>query len=75
MDVPDAFGSVVERRIREAMERGEFDDLPGAGKPLPCAGEPYDEMWWVRAWLKRNDVDPVRLRRIRDPDGDTEGHE
>jgi hypothetical protein len=25
---------VVERKIQEAMERGEFDDLPGQGKPL-----------------------------------------
>jgi hypothetical protein len=25
---------VAESRIREAMERGEFDDLPLAGKPL-----------------------------------------
>lgn len=39
------------------MERGEFDDLPGSGRPLPDAGKPYDEMWWVRAWLKRNDVE------------------
>ena len=25
---------VAERKIREAMERGEFANLPGAGKPL-----------------------------------------
>ena len=50
--------SVVERRIREAIEQGEFDDLPGAGKPLPDAGKPYDELWWVKAWLKRNDLAP-----------------
>lgn len=30
--------AIVERRIREAQERGEFDDLPGAGAPL----EPED---------------------------------
>lgn len=29
-----AFEIIAERRIREAMERGEFDDLPGAGRPL-----------------------------------------
>lgn len=44
--------SGVERRIREAQERGEFDDLPGAGKPLPDLDRPYDEMWWVRKKLK-----------------------
>lgn len=26
---------LAEERIREAMERGEFDELPLAGKPLP----------------------------------------
>jgi hypothetical protein len=26
---------LAEERIREAMERGEFEDLPLAGKPLP----------------------------------------
>ncbi len=26
---------LAERRIEEAIERGEFDNLPGAGKPLP----------------------------------------
>jgi hypothetical protein len=30
----DLFAAVAERRILEAMERGEFDDLPGKGKPL-----------------------------------------
>ena len=30
--------AIVEKRIREAQERGEFDALPGAGAPL----EPED---------------------------------
>ena len=30
-----SFESWVERQVREARERGAFDDLPGAGKPLP----------------------------------------
>ncbi len=29
-----AFETIAERRILEAMERGEFDRLPGAGQPL-----------------------------------------
>lgn len=29
-----AFEIIAEKRIREAMERGEFDRLPGAGQPL-----------------------------------------
>ena len=34
--------------IREAQERGEFDNLPGAGKPLTDLGDTDDPMWWVR---------------------------
>jgi Domain of unknown function (DUF1992) len=30
----DAIQRIAEQRIAEAIERGEFDDLPGAGKPL-----------------------------------------
>ena len=28
------FGRLIENKIREAIERGEFDNLPGKGKPL-----------------------------------------
>ncbi|MDA0633820.1 DUF1992 domain-containing protein [Nonomuraea sp. MCN248] len=42
------FESWVDRQIREAIERGEFDDLPGAGKPIPGLDQPYDELWWVK---------------------------
>jgi hypothetical protein len=61
MDDESILDSVVERRIREAMERGEFDDLPGSGKPLPDAGTPYDELWWVKAWLRRNQLAPDEI--------------
>jgi hypothetical protein len=30
----DIVDQIVERRIAEAAGRGEFDDLPGAGRPL-----------------------------------------
>lgn len=48
-----SFESFVERQIREAQERGEFDNLPGAGKPLPDLDKPYDELWWVKSLMKR----------------------
>ncbi len=34
-----AFEIIAENRIREAMERGEFDGLPGAGQPLKLDGD------------------------------------
>ncbi len=48
--------SWVERQIREARERGQFDDLPGSGKPLPSTGEPYDETWWLREKARREQI-------------------
>ena len=38
----------IDQVIRDGRDRGEFDDLPGTGKPLPGLGKPHDEMWWVR---------------------------
>ena len=47
------FQTWVERQIREAAERGAFDDLPGAGKPIEDLDKPYDELWWVKRKLRR----------------------
>ncbi|MDX1691043.1 MAG: DUF1992 domain-containing protein [Acidimicrobiia bacterium] len=44
---------VVERRIREAAERGDFERLPGAGRPLRNLGDTYDPAWWTKAWVRR----------------------
>jgi hypothetical protein len=44
---------MVERQICEAMERGEFDDLSGAGKPIEGLDRPYDPAWWAREWVRR----------------------
>jgi hypothetical protein len=48
--------SWIERQIRESMERGDFDDLPGNGKPLADLDRPHDDMWWVRDKLRREEV-------------------
>ena len=42
------------------MERGEFDDLPGAGKPIPGAGRPHEPNWWVRSFLERERSEDLR---------------
>jgi hypothetical protein len=48
--------SLIEARIRAARENGEFDDLPGAGKPLPGRSEPYDEQWWLKELVRREGI-------------------
>jgi hypothetical protein len=35
-----AFDCLAEERIRAALARGEFDDLPGAGQPLVLDDDP-----------------------------------
>ncbi|WP_098485534.1 DUF1992 domain-containing protein [Georgenia soli] len=45
-------GNWVDQLIRAAQERGEFDDLPGAGKPLRGVDAPLDEDWWVRQKIR-----------------------
>jgi hypothetical protein len=62
------YESHIDRQIREAQERGEFDDLPGAGKPLPDHGELYDEEWWIKDLARREGLPggippTLRLRR------------
>lgn len=37
---PSALDAIAEERIAEAIRRGDFDDLPGAGKPLDLDGDP-----------------------------------
>ncbi len=45
--------SFVEEQIRAAQEAGEFDHLPGFGKPIPELDEPDDDLWWIKNLLKR----------------------
>lgn len=65
------FESVVDREIRLAAERGEFDNLPGAGKPLPGWGGADDELWWIKDYLRREGLTsegmlPTSLRLARE---------
>jgi hypothetical protein len=50
------YESSIDRQIREAQERGDFDDLPGTGKPLPDRGELYDDEWWLKDWIRRENL-------------------
>jgi hypothetical protein len=41
------------------MERGEFDNLPGHGKPLGDLGSPYDRDWWLKKLIEREQITGV----------------
>ena len=57
----------IEAQIRVAKEQGAFDNLPGAGKPLPNIGDEYDPDWWVKQLVKREEVSvlPPSLELLR----------
>ncbi len=46
----------VDMQVRKAMERGEFDDLPGAGKPIKGLGGAHDPDWWVKSLVEREQI-------------------
>lgn len=46
----------VETLIDQAIRAGEFDDLPGAGKPLPGLGGVHDPDWWIRRKIEREQL-------------------
>lgn len=39
----DRWESLVEKKIREAMEEGEFDNLPGKGRPVDLTENPFED--------------------------------
>jgi hypothetical protein len=52
----DQRAAFVEIQIQQAMRRGDFDDLPGAGKPLTGLTETYDPNWWIRQKIEREQL-------------------
>ena len=54
---------MVERKIQEAMERGEFDNLPGQGKPLLLEEDSHipEELRVAYKILKNADCLPPEL--------------
>jgi hypothetical protein len=62
--------SWIDRQINEAAERGVFDNLPGAGKPLPKRTDEDAAQAWLRDYIRREGVagdellpTPLRLRK------------
>jgi hypothetical protein len=65
-----SFTSWIDQQISEAQQRGAFDNLPGAGQPLPKRREADDGQAWLREYLRREGVStdellpaPLKLRK------------
>ncbi len=61
---PRVIPKLADRRIREAMDRGEFDDLPGKGLPIPDLEEGYDPDWWAKKWVEREGLSREELKAL-----------
>jgi len=48
----------VDMQVRRAMARGDFDNLPGAGKPLKLPAQ-HDPDWWVKRLIDREKLSGI----------------
>jgi hypothetical protein len=57
------YEKIVEQRIKEAMEKGEFENLPGKGKPIPLEDESHvpEDLRLAYKLLKNADCLPPEL--------------
>ena len=72
MSLTPSFGldALVERRIVAAIARGEFDDLPGAGRPLVLDDDPLvpEELRVAHRLLKNAGYVPPELTQVAEVD-------
>lgn len=48
--------AAVELNIQMAIRRGEFDNLPGAGKPIENLGQANDPDWWIHQKIQNEEL-------------------
>ena len=53
-EVAPTWESLVDRQIREAMEDGQFDDLPFRGRPIPLEDDALAGEWAMAFHMLRN---------------------
>lgn len=54
-DAEIAIALLADMHIRKAIERGDFDDLPGSGEPLDLS-DADDQDWWLKRFMKREGI-------------------
>lgn len=54
-DTETMIALIADMHIRKAIERGEFDNLPGSGKPLDLSDHD-DSDWWLKNLMKREGI-------------------
>jgi DnaJ homologue, subfamily C, member 28, conserved domain len=64
--------SWVDLQVRQAEARGEFDDLPGYGKPIEGLGTQHDPDWWLKKLVEREQITGVLPPALQLRKDDTE---
>jgi hypothetical protein len=54
LQIGPSWESLIERQIREAVEEGQFEDLPHRGEPLPNDDNPYAGDWLLAFHVLKN---------------------
>ena len=64
----DKWEPLIDRLIRESMDRGEFDNLPGAGQPIDLNENPYEqpELRTVHRLLRNAGFAPAWIEERKD---------
>lgn len=60
----DRYRDLVEDQLRQAMERGEFDDLPGAGRRLRLGEDSPN--WWARRKMEELEQQDRLIELVRE---------
>jgi hypothetical protein len=64
----DKWESIAERKIREAIEAGQFDNLPSEGKPIELDIDPDPSLWMAHHLLRVNGFAPPWIEESKDID-------
>ena len=66
--------SLTEKKLREAIEGGEFDDLPGKGEPIDLRENPFEDpdLRTVHRLLRNAGFAPAWIEERKDIDAEFE---
>jgi hypothetical protein len=64
----DKCESIADRKIREAIEAGQFDNLPSKGKPIELDIDPDPSLWMAHHLLRVNGFAPSWIEESKDID-------
>jgi DnaJ family protein C protein 28 len=64
--------SLIDKKIREAMEQGEFDNLAGKGEPIDLSENPFEDPDWRTAHrlLRNAGFAPAWIEQRKDIDAE-----